>query len=58
LDEIFADGRSLVNYAASPRVFIDEEGNPLDRPEFAIEDFTSDYDADLEDMDLDEEVPF
>lgn len=46
LDAIFVEQRSLINYNALPKVFIDDEGNNLPRPRFAIEAFTSDYDDD------------
>jgi len=53
LDEIFAQGRSLINFDARPRVFVDDQGNSPERPESAIEDFTSDYDDDDDDDDDD-----
>ncbi len=62
LDEIFVRNRSLISYEARPKVFIDDEGNPLETPESAIEDFTSDYDDEEEDEadaeGPDSEMPF
>lgn len=55
LDEIFAQQRSLINYNARPKVFVDDDGNQLDRPQSAIEDFTSDYDDEDEDDGEDED---
>ena len=45
------DGLSIVDWSALPKVFFDDDGDPIAKPRRAIEDFTSDYDADDEDDD-------
>lgn len=54
LMQIFVDRSSLIDWDARPRVFIDDDGEDLDEPESAIEDYTSDYDDDHDEDEGDE----
>lgn len=49
----FKENKTLIDWDAAPNTFIDDEGNQIEEPNMAIEDTTSDYEADDEDEDND-----
>lgn len=58
LKRLHDQGISIVNWGAMPAVFQAEAGVPIAKPSYAIEDYTSDYDDDIEIDGDEDEIEF